>query len=130
MPRLTTFELNCKQCDIRFRAESDTATIAHLSELVTGWHQARHDHDPTHGRIDRDIQEAVDAWGPKSLGQRVAIENTMQARRDRGEHLNLGPCCDLHNRNCEPPSELCCGHCTEASHPNHPPGEQCVMELS
>ena len=26
------------------------------------------------------------------------------------------PCCDLHGRNCEPPSELCCAGCTEAAH--------------
>jgi hypothetical protein len=25
-------------------------------------------------------------------------------------------CCDLHGRNCEPPSELCCEGCTEAVH--------------
>jgi hypothetical protein len=35
------------------------------------------------------------------------------------------PCCDLHGRNCEPPSELCCGNCTEANHPDHPAGETC-----
>ena len=29
------------------------------------------------------------------------------------------PCCDLHGRNCEPPSELCCENCTEADHPGH-----------
>lgn len=38
--------------------------------------------DPTYGRIDMDIQRAVDEIGPKSLGQRVAMENTLQARRD------------------------------------------------
>jgi hypothetical protein len=35
------------------------------------------------------------------------------------------PCCDLHGRNCEPPSELCCQDCTEANHPDHPHGEKC-----
>jgi hypothetical protein len=45
-------------------------------------------------------------------------------------------CCDLHGRNCEPPSELCCGDCTEARHVawvdgrgvqrfGHPAGETC-----
>lgn len=29
-------------------------------------------------------------------------------------------CCDLHGRNCEPPSELCCHNCTEASHDTWP----------
>jgi len=46
------------------------------------------------------------------------------------------PCCDLHGRNCEPPSELCCENCTEARHAGwadergtrrfgHPAGELC-----
>jgi hypothetical protein len=30
-----------------------------------------------------------------------------------------GRCCDMHNRNCEPPSELCCGECTEIHHGIH-----------
>ena len=45
-------------------------------------------------------------------------------------------CCDMHNRNCEPPSELCCEACTEARHAGwvnedgrqqhgHPFGEKC-----
>jgi hypothetical protein len=36
-------------------------------------------------------------------------------------------CCDLHNARCEPPSELCCGDCSEATHPNHPPDTPCVL---
>lgn len=37
-----------------------------------------------------------------------------------------GPaCCDLHGRNCEPPSELCCLYCTESAHPDHRDGAQC-----
>lgn len=28
----------------------------------------------------------------------------------------MTPCCDLHGRNCEPPSELCCWSCAEAAH--------------
>lgn len=39
--------------------------------------------DPTYGRIDRDIQEAVDEWVPRNIGQRVAVENTLQEQRDR-----------------------------------------------
>lgn len=39
--------------------------------------------DPTHGRIDFDIQDRVEAMQPKSLGQRVALENGMQQLRDR-----------------------------------------------
>jgi hypothetical protein len=40
-------------------------------------------HDPTWGRIDRDIQQLVDEMEPESLGQRVAMENTLQERRNR-----------------------------------------------
>lgn len=47
-----------------------------------------------------------------------------------------GACCDLHGRNCEPPSELCCENCTEVHHGawldernvqrfGHPAGETC-----
>lgn len=43
-------------------------------------------HDPTYGRIDRDIQDKVAAYyGPDlGLAQKVAIENTLQDRRERG----------------------------------------------
>ncbi len=34
-------------------------------------------------------------------------------------------CCDLHGRNCEPPSELCCEGCTETTHPGHADGSTC-----
>lgn len=37
-------------------------------------------------------------------------------------------CCELHNSHCEPPSELCCHGCSEARHPEHPPGVVCVPE--
>jgi hypothetical protein len=53
----------------------------------------------------------------------------------------MWPCCDLHNRNCEPPSELCCSGCTEFHHGMHadPPnydrtltshhdGSSCVLD--
>lgn len=36
-------------------------------------------------------------------------------------------CCDRHNRACEPPSELCCQACTEATHPHHDDGSLCVL---
>jgi hypothetical protein len=34
-------------------------------------------------------------------------------------------CCDLHGRNREPPSELCCAGCTEVAHPAHADGSMC-----
>lgn len=38
------------------------------------------------------------------------------------------PCCPDHNHHCEPPSELCCGQCTEGVHPDHPRGVLCVLD--
>lgn len=38
-------------------------------------------------------------------------------------------CCEFHNRNCEPPSELCCERCTEAAHGflgRHADGSHCI----
>lgn len=54
----------------------------------------------------------------------------------RGKAIEVGgmvrptviSCCDLHNQHCEPPSELCCRSCTEAEHPAHPHGVQCVLD--
>jgi transposase-like protein len=43
--------------------------------------------DPSHGRIDEDIREAVEKMAPTSLGQRVAIENTLQDHRDDGRQV-------------------------------------------
>jgi hypothetical protein len=43
---------------------------------------SRIDYDPSHGRIDKDIQEQVDQMRPGSLGARVAMENTLQERRN------------------------------------------------
>lgn len=43
-----------------------------------------------------------------------------------------GRCCDMHNRHCEPPSELCCAGCTEAAHDTfpirHADGSRCVLD--
>jgi len=41
--------------------------------------------DPTHGQIDRDIQAYIEEMNPTSVGQRVAMERTLQNRRDRGD---------------------------------------------
>lgn len=41
-------------------------------------------------------------------------------------------CCDMHNQHCEPPSQLCCGSCSEAAHDTfplrHADGSKCVLE--
>lgn len=48
------------------------------------------------------------------------------------QRQGLEPCCDMHNTNCESPSELCCNHCTEAAHDTfpvrHADGSRCVLE--
>jgi hypothetical protein len=51
------------------------------------------DHDPTHGRVDRDIQWHVQALlGPnQGVAERVAIENTLQTKRDKGQGVYLVP---------------------------------------
>lgn len=36
-------------------------------------------------------------------------------------------CCDFHTIRCEPPSELCCDTCPEVHHPDHLPGQACVL---
>lgn len=58
--------------------------------------------DPTHGRIDQDIQDLVEEMNPTSLGARVAMENTLQERRNRrneryteAEGLHLNPSLDV-----------------------------------
>jgi hypothetical protein len=41
-------------------------------------------------------------------------------------------CCDLHGWHCEPPGDLCCAGCTEASHDSfpirHADGTRCVLD--
>lgn len=38
-------------------------------------------------------------------------------------------CCELHNINCEPSGDLCCGACGEFTHPNHSTSiAPCVLE--
>jgi hypothetical protein len=54
-------------------------------------------------------------------------------QRVPGATLKDLSCCDMHNRNCEPPSELCCPRCAEAAHdtfPVHADGTICVNDPS
>jgi hypothetical protein len=83
--------------------------------------------------------------GTQAEGVVVAyyVHPTLVIRRDDGwkVHVALAPgakvtelpaapagpeCCDMHNEHCEPPSELCCGRCTEWDHPRHPAGVRCT----
>lgn len=43
-------------------------------------------------------------------------------------HGLIPQCCPAHSATCEPPSELCCAACTEATHPDHPAGVRCVLD--
>jgi hypothetical protein len=61
---------------------------------------------------------------PWSRSIKPAIDQLRIALGMRGA-MRL-PCCDLHNRNCEPPSELCCERCTEVDHPVHAGGSVCI----
>lgn len=73
--------------------------------------------DPTHGRIDRDIQELVDELNPPNIGSRVAMENTLQHRRDVRHQGHAGHKCDLPGplrrlfRGLSEGSMLCCDTC-------------------
>lgn len=62
------------------------------------------------------------------LPRRVSGNNLAEAQRAHGAHHTTTlavACCDLHGRNCEPPLELCCDLCTEATHPWHGDGLPC-----
>ncbi len=61
------------------------------------------------GKIEPDLRNFI-RW-TASLGWRITFGSL---------------CCDLHNRHCEPPSELCCWQCTEAGHPEHAEGSTCI----
>lgn len=63
--------------DEEIRTWQDKKTnLIHIGIFTKEWH------DPTHGKIDRDIQETVDKMFPISLAQRIAMENTLQDKRD------------------------------------------------
>jgi tRNA(Ile2) C34 agmatinyltransferase TiaS len=64
---------------------------------------------------DRDVQPAHAGWA-------IDILHNALDRLDRFEG-----CCQFHNHNCEPPSELCCLQCPETAHPDHADGSTCVL---
>lgn len=55
------------------RTEAESAYVANDGQPAVT--------DPTYGRIDADLQRTAEKLAPRSLGERVAIENTLQARR-------------------------------------------------
>lgn len=76
-----------------------------------------------------------DLIAASSLGTPDAVAMRARTTTDRARQIvaraNGGPCCDMHNIHCEPPSELCCWRCTEASHDTfpirHADGSRCVL---
>lgn len=60
---------------------------SHTMIVMISWLHCRTRPDPTHGRIDRDIQAYVNGMNPTDVAQRTAMENTIQAKRDSGERL-------------------------------------------
>lgn len=70
-------------------------------------------------------------WTRPVLAYVAEMEHTgMTGPRAVAYRILARICCDMHNRNCEPPSELCCWECTEAGHNGpgpHPDGTACVL---
>jgi hypothetical protein len=66
---------------------------------------------------------------PTMARRRQLAELERQMAAEQAEAEARGYCCPLHGRRCEPPSELCCVKCSEARHPEHPPGVPCVVAV-
>ena len=68
-------------------AAGKSAPTLFVSTALVSWLHSRMRPDPTHGTIDRDIQAYVNGMNPTDIGRRTALEQTIQAKRDRGERL-------------------------------------------
>lgn len=79
-PIVAALEANAKRSDYALVPAPPSVPLgASRHDLAEVWH------DPTHGTIDRDIQDAVARSFPNvPLATRVAIEHTAQDRKDRG----------------------------------------------
>lgn len=106
------------ECQAVWRDPTDRALVACADNAEPGsdwceWHQ-----DRSHGRLLW--------WLDRSEAVRVQYPDPADVRGRRDK------CCDSHNQHCEPPSELCCRHCTEVSHDmfpiRHGDGTPCVMD--
>jgi hypothetical protein len=62
--------------------------------------------------VDRYLGEELAEMGARP--QRPTVVTTVTTV------LDARPCCDSHNRHCEPPGDLCCARCTEAAHDTFP----------
>lgn len=76
----------------------------------------------------------VGPWRPvERMTDEESAEYSRQLR-DTAVKAGWVPCCDMHNAHCEPPSELCCGSCTEVAHDMfptpHADGSACVLDAA
>jgi hypothetical protein len=69
------------------------------------------------------ISEGTD-WPPDRRPYEMDLR--LHLLPDRSVKWSEKPCCRYHNRNCEPPYDLCCDHCTEVRHPSHTDGLECI----
>lgn len=92
-------------------------------EVVDGFHR---------NRVGKEFEDIRDRPQPR---RRACGEPAMT---DVSWIGSSSDCCDLHNRHCEPPYDLCCGDCSEVHHGwhacdgydfaiSHHDGSQCVL---
>lgn len=78
-----------------------------------------------HGKVDAAANPA------QAREHRIRAQVLTRIRGLVDDLLPAAPCCDMHNRHCEPPGELCCNGCTEAGHDTfpvrHADGSTCVL---
>ncbi|WP_033338973.1 hypothetical protein [Catenuloplanes japonicus] len=93
-----------------------------LDDLARNTERGSHFWDPMHDQVDRGWLER--AWAV-DLGCHERDEPPASTQPP------AAACCDMRNRNCEAPADLCCHACTEASHwellPPHG-GTQCITQ--
>lgn len=84
------------------------------------------------------VEAALTVMAPQDPHRAELLFNTLkvglaiarlrtQAERHTDGTTWRATCCALHGIPCEPPADLCCHDCTEAVHPDHRPGERCVL---
>jgi uncharacterized Zn finger protein (UPF0148 family) len=130
-----TSQLERAQAEAKFQDEqrrlatSVASTIADLDEEAPALRQMlaseRGRRRGVEAHADRTLFALADAGHDVGTYERMPdAVKALVAQRDAARAD--GVCCDLHNRNCEPPGELCCAGCTEAGHPEHADGRACI----
>ncbi len=64
---------------------------------------------------------------PSTRAERALAIQADALRALREDRAAIAPCCDMHNRHCEPPADLCCHTCPEAGHPQRHDHSECVL---